>query len=525
MSRRTLVLALAGAAVAGVVAGALAADGFKTARPAQLVPLEAGVVIDPILSTGDVVPGSGNPAQEAGQPPDNPDYQMSGIPDGLGAYPAAARGDDDESWNGVFTRGSDDEDEDDDDDDDGGRRTVEVLMNHELDGTAPAGSGARISHVSVDPRTHAVLDAWYPVNGAEGFVRFCSSTLALIDGRPLYFTGEESTTNNAITHVGNNLGRGGSSLVLDAQTGLWRETRHFGLFAKENAKPITGLARAVVLGTEDGDAVTGNRSQLYAYIAPTYKDAITGRRGSLYVWKSDSPGDGDPSTNDIHEGQTLTGRFIPMSQAENASAASLEAAAQLKSAFDFVRLEDSAISKTSRTRVYIADTGALGAQSVRGRLYQLDFNRGDPRIASLTLLYDDDTRATSTDQFKLVNPDNMDTSARYVAIQEDRNSEHRDAAVEGGYGRILLYDIAAGKITRAVARVNTPAPLRPGEWESSGVINASNLLGRDWWIVDVQAHAVTAPQPGPGVPGRNPPPGTGTGEDGQLLAIKIPNSQ
>ena len=55
--------------------------------------------------------------------------------------------------NGVFNRGGDDEgdDEDEDDDDDqgnGGRATVEVLMNHELDGTgpdSPTGSGARIS--------------------------------------------------------------------------------------------------------------------------------------------------------------------------------------------------------------------------------------------------------------------------------------------------------------------------------------------------------------------------------------------
>lgn|SRR5215210_776216 len=524
MGRRAVVLALVCAAVGSVVAVAIAADGFKTARPAQLVPLERGVVIDPVVSAGEVVPGTGNPAQEAGQPPDNPDYQMSGIPDGLGAYRARSRDGDSQSWSGVFARGGGG----DDDEGDGGRLTVEVLMNHELDATgpdSPTGSGARISHLSLDPRTHRVLDAWYPISGSEGFLRFCSSTLALIDGRPLYFTGEESTTDNAITHVGNNLGRGGSSLVLDPRTGLWRETRHFGLFAKENAKPITGLARAVVLSTEDGDAVVGNRSQLWAYIAPNYRDAITGRRGSLYVWKSDSPGDGNPSTNDIHEGQTLSGRFVAVSQAENANAATLETAAQAKSGFDFVRLEDSAISKTSRTRVYIADTGAAGSESVRGRLYQLDFNRGDPRIASLTLLYDADTRATRSDPFKLVNPDNMDTSARYVVIQEDRNSEHRDAAVEGGYGRVLLYDIAARKITRAVARVNTPPPLRPGEWESSGVINAANLLGRGWWLLDVQAHETFVAQPGPGTPGRNPPPSTSSGEDGQLIAIKIPNSQ
>lgn len=503
MRRWTIVCGLAAAAI---VAVAVAATAFKTAKPAQLVPLEAGVVIDPILSVSDIVPGTGNP-------PDRPDYQMTGIPDGLGAYRVKARENDDEEGEDLrrpaSTLGE-------------SARTIDVLMNHELDGggpDSPPGVGARVSQVTIDVATRSALDAWYPIDGSEGFLRFCSSTLALIDGKPLYFTGEEATNTGALTpDPSDGLGRGGSSLVLDAETGLWRETRHFGLLPHENNVPVQRLARAVVLTTEDGDPA-GNKSQLYAYIAPSFNTAITGRKGSLYVWKADSAGDGDPSTNDIHEGQTLTGRFVPVTQAENATAPTLEAAVQAKQAFDFVRLEDAAVSRTGKGRVYIADTGALGSQSVRGRLYQLDIDRSDPTRASVTLLIDADAQALRSDPVKLVNPDNIDTSRRSVIIQEDRNSEHRDAAVEGGYGRILVYDIRAGKITRAVARVNTPASLRPGEWESSGVINAFDLLGDDWWLLDVQAHSTTAPQPGPTLA-----PNSSTGEDGQLLAIKIPNS-
>jgi hypothetical protein len=33
----------------------------------------------------------------------------------------------------------------------------------------------------------------------------------------------------------------------------------------------------------------------------------------------------------------------------------------------------------------------------------------------------------------------------------------------------------------------------PGTWESSGMIDASRLLGEDWWLLDVQAHDQTAP--------------------------------
>ena len=56
------------------------------------------------------------------------------------------------------------------------------------------------------------------------------------------------------------------------------------------------------------------------------------------------------------------------------------------------------------------------------------------------------------------------------------------------------------------------------------MINAQTLLGNAWWLVDVQAHGTFAPQPGPAPPGVQPTPNTSTGEDGQLLALYIPDS-
>ena len=61
--------------------------------------------------------------------------------------------------------------------------------------------------------------------------------------------------------------------------------------------------------------------------------------------------------------------------------------------------------------------------------------------------------------------------------------------------------------------------LRPGTWESSGIIKALDTLGKDWWLLDVQAHVATAPQPGPSLV-----PNSSTGEDGQLLALYVPGS-
>jgi hypothetical protein len=110
------------------------------------------------------------------------------------------------------------------------------------------------------------------------------------------------------------------------------------------------------------------------------------------------------------------------------------------------------------------------------------------------------------------NPDNLGTSPRSLMIQEDRENPFRTQ-----YGRILRYDLNDGSLT-PVARVNTTVGL-PGQWESSGIIWAGNLLGGGWWLADVQAHTLTAPQPGPTLA-----PNTATGEDGQLDAVFVPGS-
>src|SRR5918999_4267855 len=133
-------------------------DGRRTDRPAQLVPLAKGVEVIPILSTGDTVGA----------------YQMSGVPDGLGVF----RPEEDRQ---------------------GGSPSIEVLMNHELGGDAPAGVGARVSRVTLDADDLSVIRASYPIDGSEGFLAFCSSTLTRIGGRLLYLTGEESTRNGALT--------------------------------------------------------------------------------------------------------------------------------------------------------------------------------------------------------------------------------------------------------------------------------------------------------------------------------------
>ena len=450
--KRLAALAVAAGAIACTFAGIASAEtdpGFKTAKPPYLVPMVPTATVDPILSTGDTVGG----------------YQMTGIPDGLGA----------------FKTGGD---------------TLQVYMNHELGISFPAvppGVDTRISNLTLNRNTHGVLAGQYRFTGAEGFERFCSSTLETIDGTPYYLTGEEAIP----------VGHDGSSIVMNADTGAWTETPQFGHFEHENVVPVETIKKFMLVSTEDNFRV-GVPSYLFAYIADSFADAVSGDQahGSLYVWRALNPAD---TAFGMAKGDTIPGEFVPVSQADNANDVTLKAAATAKGAFRFARLEDAAVASQKSGRLYFSDTGKAGEATLNGRVYRLDIDPSDPTQASVTLVLD----STVDD---MANPDNLGTSPQSLMIQEDRENPNRVQ-----YSRILRYDLNDGSLT-PVARVNTTVGL-PGQWESSGIIWAGNLLGGGWWLTDVQAHTLVAPQPGPTLV-----PNTAVGEDGQLDALFVPGS-
>jgi serralysin len=459
----------AAASLLALVVTAEAGPGFKTAKPAYVEPVAPGVVVDPILSTGDTIG----------------DYQMSGIPDGLGAY-----------LGGNETFGHDEGD-----DGEQGNGTATVVMNHELSrlfngALTNPGVDARISRLVIDRDTHAVLDAEYLFTGLEGFERFCSATLALIDGRPLYFTGEETGST----------GHDGSSIVMDPETGAWRETAHFGKAMHENVVPLK-LSKWMFLTTDD-DFRAGQPAYLYAWIAKNVNKAIRGRDGGLYVWKADNPA--KTGNASVAKNESVPGHFVgPFTAAERATSVSLKAAATARGAFKFDRLEDLAVRRDIRGRTYFADTGKPPA-TLAGRVYQFDIDPRDPTRATAKMILNGD----APDNDDIRNPDNMDASSKVLVIQEDR-----EAVFRGEPNRILVYDFKTKTVT-TVAKVHTPDLVTPPyNQESSGVIDAGRLLGANWWLVDVQAHNRTANQPGPTLV-----PDSSTGEAGQLLAIYIPNS-
>ena len=230
---------------------ARAVTPFTTSERPYLVALTGGVQIHPIISSGDIIGGA-----RAG-------YQMSGVPDGIGAY--------------RTTDGS-----------------IEVFFNHELSPRYDP-SGARVSHVTLND-DGAVVAASYP--WTDRGIRVVLLEHARDDPRrPL------------VPHR-----RGGQAQRSSRQ--LDRAERHLRPLRRDSAvrslRPRErGAGEGTVQGilglSEDG---FGELSQHYAYIADTFGGAISGSEGALRVWVPDEPvADGNPSSNDIAKGETMAGHF------------------------------------------------------------------------------------------------------------------------------------------------------------------------------------------------------------------------
>jgi secreted PhoX family phosphatase len=449
-------------------------------RPYLIAADPARVEITPLLTSGDIVA----------------DYQMAGVPDGLGAYRA---GDD-----------------------------VVLYMNHELTQEEETNlSAARVSRLVLDSVTGAVKHGEYLIDGTEGYWALCSATLVGPEvgfAAPVFLTGEETVAGP----------HGGIVLGIDAASGTVTELPWLGAFRHENQVVIPGFPGKTVLLLTDDDALA---SELYLYVADDSQGLLHGR-GQLYVFTAD---DGT-TTADIAKGISLTGRFVPIDQTVVHDAAALQRAVEAAGAFRFVRLEDATHDRAKPGAVYFADNGddappnlatPTGAPlSQNGRLYHMQLDPSDPTlVTSLRVLLNGD------DGDDLRNPDNIDATETTVMIQEDLNWYNRYWNLDGtagadaygnpvrwadveerAPGRVLAYDVESGAVT-VVARIDqSDAPDRfvdigyeGGAWESSGIIDASDFFGPGAWLLDVQAHTALVPQFG------------GVDEGGQLLLLQVKN--
>jgi Alkaline phosphatase PhoX len=516
--RRLLLGLLAVAAAAAVTAAGAPAD---TSVKDYVAPVGGAYAVDALFSANDKVPEASNPGLF---------YRMVGIPDGLGAMP-------------------------------NGDGTSTLYMNHELgfaatsspvvDGAGnpvgPAYRGAVVSKWTLDANGNPIkgeraYDTIWEENTLLGpapdasnvaqmprqFGRFCSGGLhGQSDGydRPIYFANEEVGAAESFD------GKGGIAVaVFDNQLHTLPKLGRFSW--EQTVTQPNKIPRTVIIGTEDGPAALDpavSNSQIYMYVGKkqTAPGSSVLRRngldnGDLFVLAPVNPAQ---SSEAVLTSGSIAIRWVKIPNAGALTDVELEAASDAAAAFTFARPEDAAFNKRDKNEVFFVTTGDAAVPSnTLGRLYSLQLNSGDPTgTGTLTVAYNaQDVLAAGGDI--AISPDNIDTSTQYLMINEDGTGASRPVmASKGRDGSIWRFNIVtkrkpdrpigvrADTATR-VAELDPPGrdgvAVGAGIWETSGIIDASDLFGANWWLSDVQAHPPTAA------------PAAGTVEDGQLFLLK-----
>ncbi len=496
--------AILAAALATLFAAGAAVAGIAIVKP-YAVGIDGDYYTKRLLSVGDTVPETSNPSKQ---------FQMIGIPDGLGAHKS------------------------------GDKRIV--YMNHELVHNTlsepvlgePLNRGPIVSKLVLD-RNGKVLsgerayDTVYledtlvgpaPAvgNTTPSFSRFCSASLA---GRDEGFDRCDLPRERGVRRPATFDGKGGVTVaIFDNEA---HGVPALGHFAWENALVQRGTGKyTVIMSMEDGPASQDRaqvNSQLYMYVG--VKDRSNGAtvlernglvNGTLYVFRSKDPARNSEST---FLSGSIDGEWVSLGDVTDLSDVQLEAASDAVNAMVFARPEDGAFNLRNRSQYFFVTTGE-GTGNALGRLYELDLTGQDSAgPAKLTVAYNADQVIAAGGDIA-ISPDNIDVSRDYLMINEDGTATSRaEMARKQRDGSIWRFDLDRNGVDVSsrlrIVELNQPGrdrvPVGPGVWETSGIIDASSMFGKDTWLFDVQAHPpTTAPKPN-------------TVEDGQLLLLVGPD--
>ena len=503
--RRSLAMTAIALALTLATSGTASAAGYLTPQ-GPYVTLQAGAPpgssLLPIINSGDTVNG----------------FLFEGIPDGIGLRP-------------------------------GGPGVVQAFVNHEQS-RVPFQNEAdfkwsTVSKLNLDQASGGVLDGHVAIPSNQHFARFCSASMAgPAQGlsRYTFFTNEET---NDILSVPPGAVYGpdpalspnrqaGYSVLLDTDTGDYDVVPSAGRMNHENTVLVPGGWGDLVSLTGD-DTFTAPASQLYMLRSENEAQLFAdgGRLWAFQVTATDA-GPVDPSDpfngandyGDITTGDDWQGRFIavPDKIAEGttgvAPQTALENWSNAHNVFQFIRVEDITYDKTDPHVVYFADTGERRALPdpttgrlrrgsstdmgpyPNGRVFRMELNAANPRfVDSFSILVDADAGGYNNPDV-IHQPDNVDTSANSLMVQEDSSQPPNS--------RVWRYDFAT-QTWSVVASVNDP------DWESSGIVDASAFFGPGAWLLDVQAHRdfVKTAQSGSVLIKR---------EAGQLILMRLPGT-
>jgi Ca2+-binding RTX toxin-like protein/phosphodiesterase/alkaline phosphatase D-like protein len=452
-------------------------DTSTTASP-YVIPTSpgSGVNITSILSVGNTVPLTGNSATN---------YTMVGIPDGLGAF---------DNGDGTFT----------------------LLMNQEIGNTsgvirAHGGKGAFVSSYVIDKSTLAVKSGedlikkvynWNSTTQSSdtttstiSFNRFCSadlpSTTAFYNAKTglgsqerIFMDGEEGgTTGYALATVATGASKG-NAYVLGKLNPSTNGSGLTGVGGWENllANPLA-QDKTVVIGNNDGG--TGVLAQALAVYVGTKQSTGT---------EVDKAG----LTNGVTKFVNVTGIAAEIADTTtratnitNGSAFTLSSTVQTQ----FSRPEDGAWNPNNSNQYFFVTTDrldtvadGLGTQIGRSRLWRLNFaDITNPDAGgTIDMLLDGSEGQVMFDNLTV-------DKYGHILLQEDTgNAQHNS--------KIWQYDIATDSLKLLakhdparfgdiVGGVSTPATLPFNlDEESSGIIDAQDILGPGWFLFDTQAH-------------------------------------
>ncbi|KAG0623578.1 hypothetical protein M758_3G184800 [Ceratodon purpureus] len=445
-------------------------------------------------------------------------YKLIGIPDGLGAY-----NDDDEDGSTFF-----------------------VLMNHE--DTPPEGKvhahgakGAFVSKWAIKKSSLEVVHGedliqhvWAWDRSTKQYLdpashppvvmqRFCSATLP---AQSALFNRESGKGTRDLVFLNGeengNVGRAYAHVVTGPMKGHTFELPHFAQAGFENLIPNPNLHKldeddaadkTVVMATDDN-----GHNRVFVYVGdkkrsgtPVEKAGLVG--GKLYVIYLENIGDEIRDGGNLVAGDkiaftaTLLGDMSGPDGAGPALAASSLPVVNPNPSADpkntkFDRPEDGNWHPEDPNVFYFHCTATFNAVGRHTRLWQLKFE--DPTLRTsvkgvATVLINGPAGADVTGPKML---DNMGINQKGEAILQE------DVGKQEHLSRVWKYNLKSQEL-KVIGQHNPaffspPTPVKTIDEESSGVIPMDDIMGKGWWMLDVQAHK---------------PLGDDLVEDGQLLAL------
>lgn len=510
-TRRLRVFAASGLAALAVASTALAAPGATSTGPSTttapyVLPVGDGVEVKSLLTVGDGAASDG--------------YAMVGIPDGLGLVRSEKGDHDFKLFMNHELRGSQGvvrkhgktgafvaelEINSDSFEVEGGRDLIDADVRY---WNYPAQSyGATPSPAGVNPRDPSDTFLLQPAE----FWRFCSSSIT--EWKQLFNESSKKGYKGQVYFANEENGDEGRLFGVTVN-GQAQQLPRLGLASWENTLAAHNDGdKTVVVGLEDGAA-----GQLFIYTGTKQTAGGPFDEAGLTngVNRVLDLADETVSTDAQFRAKFGKGKAVPFTLGSSEevdwdSSGARQNADAAARGLTLNRIEDGAFDPRHRNDLYFVTTeGAPGVvpsePSVTrdgGGLWHVHFKDVDrpEKGGTIELLLD------GSEAPFLNKPDNVGIDDYgNLLIQEDPGNNAQLA-------RILAYDVDSGD--RGVVAEFDPAIFRKGgaaflteDEESSGIIDASQVLGRGWFLFDAQVHKAF--------------PDAAKVEHGQLLALDVP---